>query len=119
MSVFPNPIMPGLTDSEASLDRLARAAKEAGALSFGGGPLYLGPAAREVFLPFLDHEFPELAVRYRETFSKTMYLSKAYKDGLRERVQRIRDRHGLASGVIEYRPELLDGPEQGELFEVR
>ena len=116
VSVFPNPIMPGLTDSEGSLDRLARAAKEAGALSFGGGPLYLGPAAQEVFLPFLEKEFPQLAGRYRETFSKGMYLSKAYKDALRERVQRIRDRHGLASGVIEYRPELWDGPEQGELF---
>ena len=39
-----------------------------------------------------------------------MYLSKAYKDALRERVQRIRDRYGLASGLIEYRPELWDGP---------
>jgi hypothetical protein len=45
-----------------------------------------------------------------------MYLSKAYKDGLKERVQRIRDRYGLASGMIEYRPELWDGPEQGDLF---
>ncbi len=116
VSVFPNPIMPGLTDSERSLDRVARAAKDAGALSFGGGPLFLGTAAQEVFLPFLDKEFPQLAGRYRETFSKAMYLSKAYKDALRERVQRIRDRHGLASGVIEYRPELWDGPEQGELF---
>ena len=116
VSVFPNPIMPGLTDSERNLDRLARAAKEAGALSFGGGPLYLSTAAQEVFLPFLDKEFPQLAGRYRETFSKGMYLSKAYKDALRERVQRIRDRYGLASGLIEYRPELWDGPEQGELF---
>lgn len=116
VSVFPNPIMPALTDSEQALDRLARAAKEAGALSFGGGPLFLGTAARDIFLPFLDKEFPELGGRYRATFSKSMYLSKAYKDGLRERVQRIRDRYGLASGMIEYRPELWDGPEQGELF---
>jgi len=116
VAVFPNPIMPALTDSERSLDRLARAAKEAGALSFGGGPLFLGTAAREVFLPFLDQDFPELAGRYRATFSRGMYLSKAYKDGLKERVQRIRDRYGLASGMIEYRPELWEGPEQGELF---
>lgn len=119
VSVFPSPIMPGLTDSEQALDRLARAAKEAGALSFGGGALYLASAAREVFLPFLDQEFPELAGRYRATFSKGIYLSKAYKDGLCERVQRIRDRYGLASGMIEYRPELWDGPEQGELFAVQ
>jgi DNA repair photolyase len=119
VSVFPNPIMPGLTDSESSLDGLARAAKDAGALSFGGGPLFLGSAAREVFLPFLEKEFPELAGRYRETFATKMYLSKAYKERLRERVQRIRDRYGLASGLIEYRPELWQGDEQGELFPIQ
>jgi len=119
VSVFPNPIMPGLTDSERALDRLARAAKEAGALSFGGGPLFLGTAARDVFLPFLEKEFPELVGRYRETFSKGIYLSQAYKDGLKQRVGRIRDRYGLASGMIEYRPELWDGPEQGDLFALR
>ena len=31
--------MPGLTDGERSLDHLARAAREAGAMTFGGGPL--------------------------------------------------------------------------------
>jgi DNA repair photolyase len=116
VAVFPNPIMPGLTDSDGALDGLARAAKEAGALSFGGGPLFLGTAARGVFLGFLDKEFPELAGRYRATFAHGMYLSKAYKDGLKHRVQRIRDRYGLASGMIEYQPELWEGPEQGELF---
>src|SRR5450631_2019970 len=40
VGVFPNPIMPGLTDGEPALDRLARAAREAGAMSFGGGPLF-------------------------------------------------------------------------------
>ena len=31
-AVFPNPIMPGLTDGERQLDRLAKAARDAGAL---------------------------------------------------------------------------------------
>ncbi len=116
VSVFPNPIMPGLTDGERQLDSLARAAKDAGALSFGGGPLFLMPSAQKVFLPFLDHEFPDLAPRYREVFEKSAYLSKPYKEGLQQRVQRIRDRYGLASGMIEYKPEVWPGDEQGELF---
>ena len=116
VSVFPNPIMPGLTDAERSLDRLARAAREAGALSFGGGPLFLMPSAQKIFFPFLDEHFPELAARYRAAFARGAYLSKAYKDGLRERVVRIRERYGLASGMIEYQPELWSGEEQGELF---
>ena len=116
VSVFPNPIMPGLTDGERQLDRLAKAARDAGALSFGGGPLFLMPSAQKVFLPFLEKEFPELAPRYRECFEKSAYLGRAYKDALAERVRRIRDRYGLASGPIEYRPELWAGEEQGELF---
>jgi hypothetical protein len=31
-------------------------------------------------------------------------------------VQKVRERYGLASGMIEYRPELWEGEEQGELF---
>jgi DNA repair photolyase len=105
-AVFPNPIMPGLTDGERQLDRLAKAARDAGALSFGGGPLFLMPSAQKVFLPFLEKHFPELAPRYRETFAKTGYLGREYKEALQHRVRRIRDRYGLASGPIEYRPEL-------------
>jgi DNA repair photolyase len=116
VSVFPNPIMPGLTDGERQLDRLAKAARDAGALSFGGGPLFLMPSAQKVFLPFIEKEFPELASQYREWYEKSAYLGRAYKDTLQQRVRRIRDRYGLASGPIEYRPELWVGEEQGELF---
>ncbi|HUB83083.1 MAG TPA: radical SAM protein [Bryobacteraceae bacterium] len=116
--VFPNPIMPGLTDSERALDRLARAAREAGAMTFGCGPLFLKPSAQAVMLPFLEREIPELAPRYRELYAKSAYLGKPYKDALAARVQKVRDRYGLASGMIEYRPELWEGDEQGELFPV-
>lgn len=115
VAVFPNPVMPGLTDSASALDRLARAARDAGAVSFGGGPLFLMPAAQKVFFPFLESEFPALAPRYRRLFERSAYLSRDYKEQLSARVRSIRDRYGLASGPIEYKPELL-APEQGELF---
>jgi DNA repair photolyase len=116
VAVFPNPIMPGLTDSEQALDRLARAVRQAGAMTLGGGPLFLQPAAQSVMLPFLAREFPDLAERYRELYATSAHLGKPYKEVLRARVQRIRERYGLASGMIEYRPELWQGEEQGELF---
>jgi DNA repair photolyase len=119
VGVFPNPIMPGLTDSERSLDGLARAARQAGALTFGGGPLFLKPCAQAVMLPFLDREFPELAPRYRELYATSAFLGKPYKEALAARVQRVRDRYGLAAGMIEYRPELWEGEEQGELFPIQ
>jgi len=113
-----NPIMPGLTDGERGVDRLARAAREAGAMTFHGGPLFLPAAAQKVFLPFLEREFPELADRYRRLYADRVHLGRAYKEALAARVQRIRDRYGLAAGMIEYRPELWEGEEQGELFPV-
>ena len=115
VAVFPNPIMPGLTDGGRSLDRLAKAARDAGAVSFGGGPLFLMPAAQKVFFPFLEREFPALAPRYRQIFERSAYVGREYKEQLSAQVRRIRDRYGLASGPIEYKPELL-APEQGELF---
>jgi len=115
VSVFPNPIMPGITDSEESLDRLARAAKEAGAMSFGGGPLFLPGAAQTVFLPFVEREFPALAARYRKTYEKGIYLSRTYKDALALKMRRIRDRHGLASDAMISLRESDDGVGSGDV----
>jgi hypothetical protein len=107
--------MPGITDGERSLDRLARASRDAGAVTFGGGPLFLMPSAQKVFFPFLEREFPELAPRYRDLYARSAYLPRGYKDELAARVRRIRDRYGLTSGHVEYKPE-IQIEVQGELF---
>jgi DNA repair photolyase len=116
VGVNPNPVMPGITDGEPSLDRLAKACRDAGAVTFGGGPLFLMPSAQKVFFPFLEREFPHLVERYRELYARSAYLGRDYKDALAARVRRIRDRYGLVSGMVEYKPEVWI-EEQGELFE--
>jgi DNA repair photolyase len=116
VGVFPNPVMPGITDGERQLDRLAKMARDAGAQWFGGGPLFLMPSAQKVFLPFLDEHFPRLAPRYRELYRKSAYLGRDYKEILSERIRRVRDRYGLLSSPIDYQPELWAGDPQGELF---
>ena len=116
VGVFPNPVMPLITDGETQLARVAKAARDAGAQYFGGGPLFLMPSAQKVFLPFLDRHFPALAPHYREQYQKSAYLGNGYRQMLRDRVQKVRDRYGLGSGPSEYRPELWDGEEQGTLF---
>jgi DNA repair photolyase len=116
VGVNPNPIMPGITDSERALDRLAKASRDAGAVTFGGGPLFLMPSAQKVFFPFLEREFPHLLERYRDLYAKSAYLGQDYKGELAARVRRIRDRYGLASGRIEYKPDVWV-EEQGELFD--
>jgi DNA repair photolyase len=119
VGVFPNPVMPLITDSEPQLARVAKAARDAGAQYFGGGPLFLMPSAQKVFLPFLDQHFPKLAPHYREQYQKSAYLGSGYKQMLRARVQKVRDRYGLGSGPSEYRPELWNGEEQGTLFPIQ
>jgi DNA repair photolyase len=119
VGVFPNPIMPSLTDSERALDRLAKAARDAGAQYLGGGPLFLMPCAQKVLLPFLEDNFPALALHYRKLFENSAYLGSGSKEILRARVQKIRDRYGLSSGPSEYRPELWLGEEQASLFPIQ
>lgn len=113
--VFPNPVMPWITDTPANLDAVAGAARAAGAEYFGGGPLFLMPCAQQVFYPFLDEHFPHLAEPYRRLYGKRAYLGGKYKEELRRRIQAIRARHGLAAAPVAYQPELAQ-PAQLPLF---
>jgi DNA repair photolyase len=116
VGVYAKPILPGLTDSERALDRLAKASRDAGAVVFGGGPLFLTPAAQKVFLPFLEEHFPRLAPQYREQFAKSNYLDRPYKNLLAVRLQKLRERYGFDTGPVDFKPELWALPEQATLF---
>jgi DNA repair photolyase len=113
VGVFLNPILPGLTDSEQSMDRVASAAAAAGARYLGGGMLFLMPSAQKEFFPFLEREFPALARKYRARFESSPYLRDGYAGMVRERVARVRRRRGLASAPVDYRPEAA--PEAAQL----
>jgi len=118
VGVFPNPIMPLITDQQDRLDRLAKAARDHGATYFGGGVLFLMPCSRKVFFPFVEKNFPHLLRRYREKYESQAYLKGPYREMIRERIAAIRDRYGLNSGPP--RRELAAGLEdpQGLLFPV-
>jgi DNA repair photolyase len=97
VGVFPNPIMPLITDQEKRLDRLAKAARDHGATYFGGGVLFLMPCSRRVFFPFVEQRFPHLLRRYQERYENAAYINGPYRDMIRDRIAAIRDRYGLAS----------------------
>jgi DNA repair photolyase len=105
VSVLAHPVMPLINDSEASLDGVCAAAARNGASSFSAAPLFLKPCSAQVFLPFLEERFPHLVRRYRERFEKAAYLRGHYPDMIAERVERIRARHGLATGRAPESPE--------------
>lgn len=116
VGVFPNPIMPLITDQEVRLDRLAKAARDHGATYFGGGVLFLMPCSRKVFFPFVEKHFPHLLRRYQERYERDAYLKGPYREIVRERISGIRDRYGLKSG-----PPIREIPDsevlQGSLFD--
>ena len=116
VGVFPNPILPLITDQEASLDRLAKAAKDHGASYFGGGILFLMPASKQVFFPFLQAEFPHLVRKYEERYRAQAYHKGAYPEIIRDRIHAIRERYGLGSGPAPT-PMAPQTQQQIELFE--
>jgi DNA repair photolyase len=106
------PVLPGITDSPAALDKLVRATKEAGGKYIYANSLFLKPCSASVFLPFLEKEFPELVADYRKRYVDNAFVSKAYSKRLSELMAALRRKHGIKkevtnrdSVVAEYRAE--------------
>jgi DNA repair photolyase len=119
VGVFASPLLPLINDSAESLEAVAAAAKQAGAHHFGGGVLFLKPCAKEVFLPFLEEQFPHLLRRYRERFDKSAFLRGPYVDGAKQRVAAARQKHGLLRGPVPYEPAEWEGEPQLSLFAIQ
>ncbi|MCX6594239.1 MAG: radical SAM protein [Acidobacteria bacterium] len=90
-----SPILPGINDSYHSLDMLARAAADAGAGHMWGNVLFLKPASKSVFFPFLQERFPALARAYQQAYAQGAFLRGEYPDMIARRVEQIRIAHGL------------------------
>jgi DNA repair photolyase len=89
------PILPGITDSWASLAHLMEKGKEAGACWVSGGALRLGPAARNGFLPLLRQEFPELVTRYERAYGNRQHAGKDYEKALARRIRTLQEAFGF------------------------
>ncbi len=111
-----SPVLPLITDSEASLEAVAQAAKAAGARTLWAQPLFLKDSARKVFLPWLEREFPALSAKYAAWYSREAYLREPYVGWLKGRVDRVRQRHGFDERGGHYRPPDWLGPAQMRLF---
>jgi DNA repair photolyase len=83
------PVMPGLTDSVASIEAVARAAHEHGALFFSAAPLRLMPTVKEHYMEFVRDEFPDLLDRYERAYPG-VHAPHDYTSALHRRVQKVR-----------------------------
>jgi DNA repair photolyase len=90
------PILPGLTDSAASIAAVAEAARAHDAASFTATALRLAPHVKEFYLGFVEQTYPALLPRYRRAYPGA-YAPRDYRDKLDERILRIRQEYGFTA----------------------
>ena len=95
VSVLMAPILPGLTDTDESIDDTVAAIAAAGAAGVTPIPLHLRRGAREWYAAWLTRTHPALAPRYRELYGDGSYLPEAYQAEIGARVRMAARRHGL------------------------
>lgn len=104
VSVLMAPILPGLTDTDESIDATVKAIAAAGAASVTPLPLHLRPGAREWYLAWLADTHPELVPRYRRLFGSGSYQADAAQRDTTARVRIAARRYGIStSGASEAR----------------
>jgi DNA repair photolyase len=84
--VMCSPLMPGITDSFASLDAVARGAAKANANFFVSGALFLKPCSLPTFFDFVERHFPGQVEAYRKRYEKSAFVSAAYRQRVAEMV---------------------------------
>lgn len=95
VGVLMAPILPGLTDTDESIEATVAAIAAAGAASVTPLPLHLRPGARQWYANWLARDFPALVPRYRELFQAGSYLPQGYQREVVARVRGAARRHGL------------------------
>jgi len=94
------PVVPGITDGQEDLDAVACAAKSAGAQWLAVGVLFLMPASRKQFLPFVERKYPRLAPQYRAWYSRAAYPPESYREQIASRADGLRKKYGLGTRPV-------------------
>ena len=104
------PILPGISDRPDQLERVVRAARQAGATSIWANVLYLRPGTREHFLEALARDWPELLPEYERLYAGRAYLPSSETEPVRATVR------GLARERSRpRRPPIRPAPEPEQL----
>ncbi|HEU0241400.1 MAG TPA: Rv2578c family radical SAM protein [Micromonosporaceae bacterium] len=115
VGVLMAPILPGLTDTDESIDATVRAIAASGAASVTPLPLHLRTGARQWYLAWLAREHPELMPEYQRRFGDRAYQPAAAQRATTARVRMAARRYGIgSSGSAEARtPPDADGSHDG------
>jgi DNA repair photolyase len=97
------PLMPGVNDDPAQVERILELAAENGATGVGGIALHLRGAVRGVFMDWLRSQRPDLVPRYEELYARGAYAPKAERERLGAVLRAARRKHplrGTRSGMF-------------------
>jgi len=83
------PVLPDLTDGEASMAAVVRAAAEAGATHVWHNTLNLGDVTRDAYFAFLADRRPQLVERYERLFARGKYADAPYARAVTERFHAV------------------------------
>lgn len=127
VGILNSPLLPGLTDTPAAIDEMARNAKAMDASFFAAQPLFLKPCSRPTYFAFVEEHFPHLTAEYLERFRLMDFAARPYRERLRALVSASCRKHHLRERMtdalltrdagLEKRPPQRDlGPVQASLF---
>jgi DNA repair photolyase len=88
------PVLPGLTDDPANLERVVEAAREHGASFVSDNVLYLKPGTKEWFMPLLREAYPHLSEKYAKYY-RGAYAPRTYTQDVHRTVQELRRKYDL------------------------
>ena len=75
--------------------------------------LFLMPSSLQVFLPFLEKEFPRLARRYREWYTRNAYAPEEYRKKISAQIGELRAKYGLGSRPYVESDNKSERPQRG------
>ncbi|MBI2887712.1 MAG: radical SAM protein [Chloroflexi bacterium] len=93
------PIMPGLTDSEESIEGVIRAAAQHGAQSLAPVVLHLRPGTKEWFMPWLREMFPGLLETYARLYPRRYaYTPQEFQERIHKLVRHLMKKWRVPAG---------------------
>ncbi|MBS1813645.1 MAG: radical SAM protein [Acidobacteria bacterium] len=93
--ILNSPLLPGITDTPAAIDEMARRAARVDACFFSANPLFLKPCSRPTYFRFIQEHFPQLQQDYAERFREMDFAARPYRERMRALVAAACRKHGL------------------------
>jgi DNA repair photolyase len=93
------PVLPGLTDDAADLDRVVEAAREHGASFIADNVRYLKPGTKEWSMPALREWYPHLPERFAPYYEGP-FGPRTYTQDVHRMVERLRLKYGLVDRAL-------------------